>query len=103
MPRSTKPSAADATGWSSPPDEMSRRVHLKCARDATGDALITREATDEVPPGDRLLGELQLLTAMRLCSCGGADPPGALPPTEVATPATTGREGVNCLRTAERQ
>ncbi|EXI67198.1 MAG: hypothetical protein AW08_02302 [Candidatus Accumulibacter adjunctus] len=53
-----------------PPDEMSRRVHLKCARDATGDALITLEATDEVPPGDRLLGELQLLTAMRLCSCG---------------------------------
>jgi len=69
-----------------PPDEMSRRVRLQWTRGATGDLLITLAATDEVPPGDCLLGELQLLTAMRLCHCGaGAAPPVAELPTRIAS------------------
>lgn len=57
------------------PDQMSRRVRRKRTRGATGDALIALEATDELPPGDRLLGELQLPTATRLCHCAAASAP----------------------------
>lgn len=69
-----------------PPDEMSRRVYLQCTRGTTGDALITLGTTDEVPPGDGLLGELQLLTAMRLRHRGaGAAPQVAELPLRIAS------------------